>query len=350
MKALPAFPGGRAAFAPSIARILRNAGLGPDFCPEFVDPMCGGLSVAYYAALLGYTVTASDILPQRRAVARLFLQSGHTHLDRRSMVGDDHPAIGIQRIRTKYSGCLPEVHERRLARLTASAAVIQPKDQAQADHLITLAHHTLLSLLPTGTFSTTARAFASRVDNGQFDQIPRTQEATMKRALQAPGSLLKALEAQILDGMTATPHRHDVPDIGEAVMTVEHVKNQSRALLFLDPPQPYGKDIRTLNAAFAAILTGDAGSIEATPAGKPEDVYPFWNALIQASPRYRAVMVVLDSANGRNSPTAVREMLEAHRPGAKTTVEVIGRQDSEDEPVTDTTSILLNVYPEGTVF
>jgi hypothetical protein len=340
-KALPPFPGHRAAFAPTIARLLRNAGLGPASCPTFVDPMCGGVSVAYYAALLGYEVRAGDILPQSAAIARLFLNSAHVKMNERSILKLPDPVVTRQPILSDYAGFLPRNHELTVAHLTGSCEAA--RDRVQADHLSVMTHHYVLDLLPSGGFNTTARAFAARINAGSFDTLPKSQDAYLKRALRSPTKLLREICEQVSAGMTPTPRAHHSAH-AEAYLTIGDAPEPNRSVLFLDPPQPYGKDIRPTGATLAHILTGSRGDIEATCGNKPEDVAEFMGSLLALSTDYRAVLILLDGGRGRNNPGFLLALLSQYRPGAKTTVEAIGQKSGIEEALTEVTYLILSRY------
>lgn len=251
VRAMPPSPGHRATLAPTVMRMLKEAGYPPSPQTHLLDSHAGTGSLSRLAALIGYRVSANDLSPAHALALRWGL-SGRTLTDhevRRLQLTRPDPRIFSRSLATSM---FTEPHERMLSRILTLKDSVRESDPSLSDALGVLTWRYALSLLPHGTLKPSQ--FTAMVRDGRFDAIPTSLDSALNAVLTTPDALLgnhlrRMAAGTLKPAYTTTASDFDAPSLIASLSDVD--------VLLLDNPSPGDNPYAVQSAMLSRLTTGD---------------------------------------------------------------------------------------------
>lgn len=314
-QALPPYFGGKRKLVPFIARVMSEAGYGPECGLPLLDGFTGGGATATYYKLLGYETHTNDLARRSNMLATALIQNSGRRFTPSDMARfrQFRPAQpGV--VRTKYTPThFPAKHGYMIDKLVQFAHA-QPEPALKALTLL-IAWKYLINLRPMTQFNS-PNAFNKPFEEGRFDEIKSTYDGTLKTALRPPLALLEEIVATVNAGVFANGKRNTAT-WGDAI---EFLLSQERGpcVVYLDPPYPntlsYEKNYHPIDE----IIRNEEFPLEVSDfSGK--DAWTFIDSLLAAAKAggHPFVMVSLGSAGGKNKREELMDPILRHFPASE---------------------------------
>lgn len=254
VRALPPTHTAQPVVAPTVMRLLTDAGLPPSPERRVLDAHCGTGSAAKLAALIGYTVHANDLDPACALSARHAL-SGRTitPADLDAALADHPSHAQPDPWLSSFPDMLMDQHFDLANRLAHAAR--RTTDSQLTDALRALLWRYVIAQLPGGTL--VPSRFTAMVRAESWDAIPTSADTALRAVLTPPRDLLTKHLNALNGGAAALPRPATVTDLDAPACIAAHPADA----VILSPPSPGDSRYALNHARVSRLLTGEEASL-----------------------------------------------------------------------------------------
>ena len=249
-RALPAYPGGKRRLVNQIIRHLPSA----DEAPRFADPFAGSGVVALLAKARGHLVVASDVAERSYLAVRSLVENNRLEISKADCARLLSPQATEAFVEAHFvPKILTTCHARAVDLMLAN---LDNFEGLKRDLMKYAVLKYLLALMPFNQFSASG-SYWQPLAEGDFDRIRSPYHIHLKKAFQAPSTLLAHVATTINRGIFGNGQQNRAYQMDVFDFLEEH---RNIDVLYLDPPYAgtlaYEKEFARLDQ----ILAHDLGA------------------------------------------------------------------------------------------